>query len=56
MTTYEGWNKNLKDNLEHGAIALEHLEVELLIDVPHDVDHATNMPPPSSNIVNTSRI
>jgi hypothetical protein len=50
-------DNNLKeDNLEDGAIDLWRLEAELLVDWTHDVDRAVEMPPPSTAIVDTSRI
>jgi hypothetical protein len=41
--------------LEDGAIALEHLEAELLVNGTLDVDHAVKMSSPSTTIVGTSR-
>ena len=43
--TYVTWdNSPEENNLEDGAITLEHLEAELLGD--QDGDHAIEMPPP----------
>jgi len=39
-----------EDNLEEGAIALEDLEAELLVDGTHDIDHVTKMPAPFTTI------
>jgi hypothetical protein len=54
--TYMTWDSNPKDaNLEDGAITLDHLKADLLADGIHDSDHAVEMPPPSTTIVNTRR-
>jgi hypothetical protein len=41
--------------LEDGAIALEFLEVKILVDGTHESDHAIEMPPPYTTIVGNSR-
>lgn len=55
--TYRAWGNNQgDDNLEDGAIYLNHLNTKFLYDGTQEVDHEIVVPFPSSMLVKDSKI